>query len=80
MKHGGTMATQVEILESEAMQLTAAERALLVQALIASLDVEPEIESAWAEEVERRHAQIESGEVQMIPGTKALAKIRAKYA
>jgi putative addiction module component (TIGR02574 family) len=78
--HGGTMATQVEILEAEVLQLPAAERALLVQALIASLDVETEVEDAWAEEVERRHAQIESGEAQMISGPEALAKIRAKYA
>jgi putative addiction module component (TIGR02574 family) len=74
------MTTQVEILESEALQLPAAERALLVQALIASLDADVEVEEAWAEEVERRHAQIESGEVQMIPGPEVLTKIRAKYA
>lgn len=74
------MATQVEILEAEVLQLPAAERALLVQALIASLDVETEVEDVWAEEVERRHAQIESGESQMISGPEALAKIRAKYA
>ncbi|MDO8262621.1 MAG: addiction module protein [Gallionella sp.] len=66
------MATQVEILEAEVLQLPAAERALLVQALIASLDVETE--------VERRHAQIESGDAKMISGPEALAKIRAKYA
>lgn len=74
------MATQVEILEAEVLQLPAAERAMLVQALIASLDVETEVEDAWAEEVEHRHAQIESGEAKMISGPEALAKIRAKYA
>ena len=74
------MAIQVEILEAEALQLPAAERALLVQALIASLDVETEVEEAWAEEIERRHAQIESGEARMVSGSEALAKIRAKYA
>jgi putative addiction module component (TIGR02574 family) len=74
------MATHVETLEAEALQLSAAERALLVQALIASLDAETGVEEAWADEVERRHAQIESGEVQMMPGPETLAKIRAKYA
>ena len=74
------MATHVETLEAEALQLPAAERALLVQTLIASLDAEAGIEEAWADEVERRHAQIESGEVQMMPGPETLAKIRAKYA
>jgi putative addiction module component (TIGR02574 family) len=74
------MATHVETLEAEALQLPAAERALLVQALIASLDAEAGVEEAWADEVERRNAQIESGEVQMMPGPETLAKIRAKYA
>ena len=77
---GGNMATHVETLEAEALQLPAAERALLVQALIASLDAEAGVEEAWADEVERRNAQIESGEVQMMPGPETLAKIRAKYA
>ncbi len=74
------MTVHVETMEAEALQLPAAERALLVQALIASLDAEAGVEEAWAEEVERRHAQIESDEVQLIPGHEALAKIRAKYA
>ena len=74
------MATQVEVLEAEILQLPAAERALLVQSLIASLDVETEVEDAWAEEIERRNAQIESGEAEMISGPEMLKKIRAKYA
>jgi putative addiction module component (TIGR02574 family) len=73
------MATHIEILEAEALQLSAAERALLVQVLIASLDADVAVEEAWAVEVERRHAQIESGEVQLIPGDVALAQVRAKY-
>lgn len=74
------MTMHVETLEAEALQLPATERALLVQVLIASLDAEAGVEEAWAEEVERRHAQIESGEAQMLPGAESLAKIRAKYA
>ena len=74
------MATHVEILEAEALQLPPAERALLVQALVASLDEDTAVEEAWAAEVKRRLAQIESGEVQMIPGDVALAQVRAKYA
>ena len=74
------MTMHVETLEAEALQLPAPERALLVQALIASLDAEAGVEEAWAEEVERRHALVESGEVQMMPGAETLAKIRAKYA
>ena len=74
------MATHVEILEAEALQLPPAERALLVQALVTSLDEDAAVENAWAEEVKRRLAQIESGEAHMIPGDVALAQVRAKYA
>ena len=74
------MTTHVEILEAEALQLPPAERALLVQALVASLDEDAAVEEAWAAEVKRRLVQIESGEVQMIPGDVALAQVRAKYA
>lgn len=74
------MTTQVETLEAEVLRLPAAERALLVQALVASLDEDASVEEAWAAEVDRRIAQIESGEVQLIPGSEALAKLKAKFA
>jgi putative addiction module component (TIGR02574 family) len=70
------MSSTVETLEAEALQLSAAERARLVERLIASLDIDPEAEEAWASEVERRSAEIESGAVSLIPGPEAL-KVRA---
>jgi putative addiction module component (TIGR02574 family) len=63
-------ATTVEELESVALQLPQGERARLVERLIASLDVDPEIEEAWAAEVERRNAEVESGAVALIPDRK----------
>ena len=71
------MPATVEVLEAEALQLSAAERARLVERLIASLDIDPEVEEAWAAEVERRNAEIESGAVSLIPGSEALAKLKA---
>lgn len=68
---------QVEILEAEALKLSAAERARLAERLIASLDEDAEIEEAWAVEVERRIAEIESGSVQLTPVTEAIAQARA---
>ena len=73
------MSTTVEALEAEAMQLSAAERARLVERLIASLDTDPEVQEAWAAEVERRNAQIESGAASLIPGPEALAKLKAEF-
>ncbi len=71
------METQLEILESEALKLTPGERAALAQRLLASLDEDAEIEEAWAIEVERRIADVESGAVQLIPIAEALAQVRA---
>ncbi len=71
------METQLEVLEGEAMKLTPGERAALAQRLLASLDEDSEIEEAWAVEVERRIADVESGAVQVIPMDEALAQVRA---
>jgi putative addiction module component (TIGR02574 family) len=71
------METQLEILESEALKLTPGERAALAQRLLASLDEDAEIEEAWAAEIERRIADVESGAVQVIPIAEALAQVRA---
>lgn len=48
------MSLTVESLAAEALLLSAAERAQLVERLIASLDADPEVEDAWAAKVERR--------------------------
>ena len=71
------METQLEILETEALKLTPGERAALAQRLLASLDEDAEIEEAWAAEIERRIAEVESGAVQVIPIAEALARVRA---
>ena len=71
------METQLEILESEALKLTLGERAALAQRHLASLDEDSEIEDAWAAEIERRIADVESGAVQVIPIAEALARVRA---
>ena len=73
------MSSMVETLEAEALQLSAAERARLVERLIASLDIDPEAEEAWAAEVERRNAEIESGAISLIPGLEALAKMKTEF-
>jgi putative addiction module component (TIGR02574 family) len=73
------MSSTVEELEAEALRLPSGQRARLVEKLIASLDTDPSIENAWATEVERRHAEIESGAVSLLPGAETLAKLKAEY-
>ena len=73
------MSSTVEVLEAEALQLSATERGRLIERLIASLDVDPGVDDAWAAEVERRNAQIESGVVSLINGPDALARLKAEF-
>lgn len=70
------MSSQVEVLESEAMKLTAEERARLADRLIASLSEDAQIEEAWAVEVERRIAEIEAGRAPVVPAAEAIARAR----
>ncbi len=73
------MTVTLETIEAEALQLPAADRARLVERLISSLDIDPAVEDAWATEVERRNAQIESGEVSLLPGPETLAELKAPF-
>jgi len=73
------MSFAVEALEAEALNLSITDRARLVEKLIVSLDSEPDVEAAWAAEVERRHAEMESGTVSLIPGPEALARLKAEF-
>ena len=51
----------------------------MVERLIASLDIDPAIEEAWAAEAERRNAEIESGAVSLISGPEALAELKVQF-
>ena len=63
------MSETVEALLAHALRLDAAERAILVTELIASLDGPPDegVEAAWAAELERRVAAIEAGATKLEP-------------
>ena len=71
------MDTTLEILEERAMTLTVSERAALAQRLLASLDEDQDLDDAWAAELDRRIAAVESGEMKTIPIAEALAQVRA---
>lgn len=77
------MATILNELESQALQLSPRERGELIHRLIVSLD-EPadgtpeEIAKAWDEEIERRVADMDAGRTQWIPADEAMAKIRER--
>jgi putative addiction module component (TIGR02574 family) len=67
-------------LKDKAARLSESERAELALALIESLDreVEAGVDEAWRIEVERRIAEIDRGEIQLIPGDEVFARLRRK--
>ncbi|HEX8963736.1 MAG TPA: addiction module protein [Rhodocyclaceae bacterium] len=68
---------RLELLEAEALQLTADERVTLAQRLLVSLDQDGELDEAWTAEIERRIAEIEGGAAKVIPMAEALDQVRA---
>lgn len=66
------MSTQAKKLLDEALRLSPAEREALAGQLYDSLDIDdPDAEAAWAKEIERRLAEVDSGQVKPIPWAEA---------
>lgn len=74
------MSRNIEELFREASDLPEADRAELAGLLLESLEGEPDagVEAAWAQEVERRVRQIETGEVRTIPWEEVRAKLHTR--
>ena len=67
-------------LEEEALRLKLDDRAALAATLLRSLEEvsEAEHERLWVAEAERRQQDIESGQVETIPGEEVLRRHRAE--
>ena len=74
------MTVDIAELKAKAQALSEAQRAELALALLESLDgpADPDVDQAWADEIERRVGEIERGEVELIPGDEVFAKLRRK--
>ena len=72
---------QVSEVIEKALALSAQDRGLVIDRLIASLHegpVEEGVEEAWAQEIKRRVDDIRSGRVQMIPGEEVRKRLAAR--
>lgn len=71
------MAKSVAELFHEAEDLDEHERATLAGLLLESIEAEsdPDVERAWALEIERRLAQIDAGEVELTPWEEVKEKL-----
>lgn len=70
------MDTTLDQLQAAVLALPEAERARLADKLLASLDEDVEIETAWRTEVRDRLAAYERGDVAAVPADDVLAKAR----
>ncbi len=72
------MATTVEKLAKQAMNLPTESRARLADLLVESLDAADlgHIDRLWVAEAKRRRNEVRSGKVETVPGDEALQKVR----
>jgi putative addiction module component (TIGR02574 family) len=76
------MSTALDQIVKEARQLPRAQLAELIDLLTLELheEIDPELEAAWADEAERRLAEIRSGQVQPVPGDQVMTELRQRAA
>jgi putative addiction module component (TIGR02574 family) len=72
------MSKPSETVESAALRLPPEDRVRLAERLIASVEPDPEVESAWASEVARRVHDWEAGRVAEIPWDEARRQIEGR--
>jgi len=72
------MPMPVEVLEAELLRLPTAERARLIDSVVASLDVDSDRDSLWDQIAAQRHAEIENGSVMLLDGQTFLAQLHTE--
>jgi putative addiction module component (TIGR02574 family) len=73
------MSLSLEMLEAEALRLSAAERSRLLDRLIASLDADAEVEAEWDAVADSREAEPDSGASKAIPFEEVIARLEARF-
>ncbi len=71
------MSSTLETLQAEVLRLSPADRARLLDRLIASLDVDGE--AAWDALADQREGEFETGAVQPVPLDVAIARLEARF-
>jgi hypothetical protein len=74
------MTMTVEVLEAECLRLPAAERARLLDRIIASLDADPAHDRAWDLIAAQRQAESDADKTLLVPGPAFIAQLRADLA
>jgi putative addiction module component (TIGR02574 family) len=71
--------TTLDALQAQVLSLSKADRARLLDRLVASLDVDAEAEEEWEKLAEARDGELGSGKVAAVPLEDAMARLRARF-
>ncbi|MFM9971389.1 MAG: addiction module protein [Burkholderiales bacterium] len=74
------MTTPVHNLAAEVLGLPAEDRARMLELLIASFEPKSSAQKAWIDLALHRREEVRTGAVAMVPGSEALARVRARIA
>lgn len=75
---GDNMKAPLRELEAAVMALPESERARLAERILSSLDRDPEIEAAWAKEIEDRLERYRRGELETVPAEEVMKEARGR--
>lgn len=73
------MSTSLEAIQAEASRLSPGDRSRLLEHLIASLEVDEEVEAAWEAVADEREADLESGKVQPVSFEDAIVRLETRF-
>ena len=75
------MPTSVEEIASQAIELSAEDRARLADLLLASLPDgdDPDVDAVWDQEIRRRVSAVESGTARLVPAAEVHAQARKLF-
>jgi putative addiction module component (TIGR02574 family) len=71
------MSATLESITRQAMTLAPEERTELIERLVDSVLPAPPLHPAWQEELARRVAELDAGQVQAVPAHEVMARVRA---
>ena len=72
------MLTPVHDLAAEVLDFPAEDRARMLELLIASFEPKSNAQRAWMDLALRRREEVRSGNVAMVPGDEALARVKTR--
>jgi len=73
------MPLSLETLQAEVLRLPPADRAKLLDRLIASLDVDAGAEAAWDALADQREQELDAGTAETVPLAVAVARLEARF-